>query len=92
MTTELQNKMLSKIAECEFQPTNGSAPASFSELDWVWADVIIEDAEDKGVFTSLVNAGLAEHSGNRGRDAGVRLTEAGFNAYRDAMAAAGSAK
>lgn len=83
MTTKLQSSMLAKIAESEFQPTNGSIPSSFDELDWVWADCIIEDAEDKGVFTSLVNAGMVEHSGNKGRDACVRLTETGWNAYKN---------
>jgi hypothetical protein len=81
MTTKLQNQMLIKIAESEFQPTGGSVPGSFDDLDWVWADCIIEDAEDKGVFTSLQNAGLVKHSGHKGRDAAVCLTLDGFNEY-----------
>jgi hypothetical protein len=81
MTTELQTKMIRNIAENEFQPTNGAAPECFEDLGYVWADAVITNAEDKGVFTSLVNAGLADHNGDRGRDACVRLTEAGFAEY-----------
>lgn len=82
MTTKLQAAMIKKIALDEFQPTNGGEPACFDDLGWVWADSVIEDAEDKGTFTSLVNAGLAQHCGNKGRDASVRLTLAGFDAYK----------
>ena len=80
--TNLQAAMLRKIARSEFTTVNGAEPAALEDVDWVWANVIVEDAEDKGVFTSLVNAGLAEHSGHKGRDAAVTLTEAGFAAYK----------
>lgn len=82
MTTELQTKMIRKIALNEFQPNlNGAMPSEFSQLDWVWADEVIENAADKGTFTSLINAGLAEHDGNEGRDACVRLTQSGYAAF-----------
>ena len=81
MTTELQNLMLKNIARSEYSSVNGAEPESLSDIDWIWADTIIEDAEDKGVFTSLVNAGLAVHSGGK-KDAAVTLTTAGFAAYK----------
>ena len=81
MTTALQNQMIQAIALSEFQPINGQMPKAFSDLDFVWADCIIETAEDKGVFTSLVNAGLAKHCGNKGRDASVALTEKGYEVF-----------
>lgn len=80
--TPLQAAMLRKIARSEFTTVNCAEPETLEDIGWVWADCIIEDAEDKGVFTSLQNAGLAEHSGGPKRDAGVTLTEAGFAAYK----------
>lgn len=82
MTTPLQNKMLKNIALSEFQPLNGREPESFQDTDWVWAEMIIETQQDKGTFASLVNAGLAEHNGADDEEACIRLTEAGFNAYK----------
>ena len=80
--TPKQAAMIRKIARNDFTPVNGSEPESLSDIDWVWADTVIEDAEDKGAFTSLVNAGLAEHNGHKGRDSCVTLTQAGFDAYK----------
>jgi 6-phosphogluconolactonase/glucosamine-6-phosphate isomerase/deaminase len=82
MTTELQTKMIRAIARNQYQPTGGGEPASFDDLDWVWADSVIVTPSDKGTFTSLMNAGLVEHSGHGEEDECVRLTEAGFDAYK----------
>ena len=83
MTTELQQWMLARIAENEFQPTNGREPETFDDTDWVWTVMIIENQQDKGIFTSLLNAGLAEHNGHHNStDSAVRLTKAGFEAYK----------
>ena len=79
MTTPLQAAMLIKIAEHELTPLNGAAPTKTEEAD-TWADCIIESPEDKGTFTSMLNAGLVLRYG-KGRDAFVGLTEAGFQAY-----------
>jgi hypothetical protein len=81
--TPNQFEMLMSIALDEFQPTNGRPPAMFEDTDWVWADNVIMSAEDRGTFTSLVNAGLAEHNHLVGRESCVRMTEAGFNAYKE---------
>lgn len=78
--TPLQAKMLIKIAESEFSTVNGAVPAELEDVGDIWADVIVEDAEDKGTFTSLMNAGLAGRAG-KGRDTVVWLTQAGFDAY-----------
>ena len=83
MTTPLQQTMLKAIALSEYQPTNGRAPESYDETDWVWAEMIIETQQDKGTFASLVNAGLAEHNGGDDEDACVRLTLAGFEAFKN---------
>lgn len=82
MATDLQAQMIKAIATSEFTEVNGAVPKQRSDIGWVWADCIIENSQDKGVFTSLINAGLAEHCGNKGRDAGVTLTEAGFEVYK----------
>lgn len=76
MATELQIEMIKKIAFDEFTEVNGRMPQDVDQTH-TWADGIIETAEDKGVFTSLLNADLVWHSG-KGRDAGVGLTPAGF--------------
>jgi hypothetical protein len=78
--TTNQVNLINAIAFSEFQPVNGAKPEKFEDTDWVWADCIIETNADKGTFTSLVNAGLAQHTG-KGRDAGVRLTKAGFDVF-----------
>lgn len=88
MTTALQTSMIKAIARSEFTAVNGAKPDSLADIGWVWADCVIETAEDKGVFTSLVNAGLAQHCGSKGRDASVTLTQAGFDAYLAAATAA----
>lgn len=80
--TPLQAAMIKKIALSEFTSLNGGEPESLNDIGWVWADCTIEDAQDKGVFTSLMNAGLVEHSGGPKRDAGVTLTQAGFEVYK----------
>ena len=80
-TTKLENEMLNKIARSEFSTLNGANPTSLNEIGWIWADTIIENAEDKGVFTSLLKKGLVEHSGGPKSDAGVALTASGFEVY-----------
>ena len=81
MTTELQKQMLNKIARDEMTTINGAEPLTANETH-TWADSIIETPTDKGVFTSLLNAGLVWHS-DHDRDAGCGLTEAGFDAYKN---------
>lgn len=81
--TELQIEMLSAIAESEYQPTNGCQAENYDDLDWVWAEFIIDTQQDKGTFASLVNAKMAEHNRHPDRkEACVRLTAEGFKAYK----------
>lgn len=80
--TELQANMIRNIAESEYTSVNGAVPSNVNDIGWVWADCIIEDSQSKGVFTSLKNAGLVEHSGGPKADACVTLTQAGFEAYQ----------
>lgn len=80
--TKLEAAMIKKIARSEFTEINGGVPNSVQDIGWVWGDMIIEDSEDKGVFSSLVKKGLANHSGNKGRDACVTLTEEGFKVFQ----------
>jgi hypothetical protein len=81
VTTELQAKMLKAIATNELTPLNGAEPNSHEDAT-TYADMVIEDAQDKGVFTSLLNAELVWHSG-KGRDAVVGLTAKGFAEYKN---------
>lgn len=82
MTTALQAAMIKNIARSEFTAVNGAEPQGLTDIGWVWANTVIETAEDKGVFTSLVNAGMTQHCGNKGRDACVTLTQSGLDAYK----------
>lgn len=77
-----QANMINAIAFSEYTPVNGDHPESLDQIDWIWADCVIESAEDKGTFTSLVNAGLAKHNGHSGSDACVTLTEKGFAVFQ----------
>ena len=77
--TPLQNKMLAKIATSEHNEANGN-PTDVEQTT-TWACTMIETAEDKGVFTSLMNARLVEHLG-KGDDALVWLTDAGWDAWK----------
>ena len=79
--TDLQAKMIRKIALDDYTPLNGAVPTKAEDAT-TWANTEIDDAEDRGVVRSLVNAGLAYHDGI-GRDSVVGLTEAGFKAFQD---------
>lgn len=78
--TKLQAEMLKKIATSEFTRLNGAEPKN-AEDTLTWASDVIETSQDKGVFTSLLNAGLAIHHGD-GRDAVVKLSDSGFKVYK----------
>lgn len=80
--TALELAMIKKIARCEYSNVNGATPKTSQDIGWVWANVIIEDSEDKGVFTSLKKKGMAVHSGNKGEDACVTLSEEGFKVFQ----------
>jgi hypothetical protein len=79
MTTTLQQAMIVKIAEDYLNKSDGSPESA--EGTEAWADMIIENAKDKGVFVSLLNAGFVWHVGV-GRDAGCGLTDSGFEEYK----------
>lgn len=79
-TTDLQIKMILAIAEDELAPCNGAEPDNREDAT-TWADCVIDNATDRGVVRSLVNAGLVYHEG-KGRDAVVGLTEEGFKVYK----------
>ena len=81
--TALQLNMIKKIATDEYTPINGATPARREDAE-TWQEMVIETPEDKGVFTSLLTAGLVWSNG-RGKDAACGLTDAGFEAIQRAM-------
>lgn len=84
--TTLQAQMIKDIALNEMTALNGAMPETLSDIaDGVWADCVIETKQDKGTFTSLMNAGLVDHSG-RGEDAIVGLTKEGFEVFKSLVA------
>ena len=83
MTTELQAAMIKAIAENEMNMLNGGKPSDLDDVGQIWTSCVIYSAQDKGVFTSLLNAGMVEHGGI-GQDAWCGLTAAGFAAYKEA--------
>ena len=81
--TPLQTALLNKIATSETNTANGN-PQSHLETK-TWANQMIETAEDKGVFSSLVKEGLVEHHHNgcgNQYDATLGMTVDGFAAWK----------
>ena len=81
--TDLQLKMIKKIALDEYTPINGATPTRKEDAE-TWQEMVIETPEDKGVFTSLLVAGLVWSNG-RGKGAACGLNAAGFAAFQQAM-------
>ena len=79
--TPLQAAMIKLIAENEMTVINGGKPSDLDDVGQVWVSCVIFSAEDKGVFTSLLNARLVEHGGS-GKEAWAGLTNDGFAAYK----------
>ena len=76
--TELQYKMLCKIIEDDFTPSNGNTVEALDEGPdgcFTYVNQIIEDAQDRGTATSLMNAGLIERHNSGTREDCVWLTE-----------------
>ena len=84
MTTPLQAAMLTKIARHEMSELNGAEPDTWDDIKYgVWANCIIESAQDKGVIASLINAGLVEVQQDEDpHDNIVLFTADGFAAYK----------
>lgn len=78
--TELQEKMIVKIAESEFNGVDGAEPESDIEA-FTWLDCAIECQQDNGVFVSLQNIEMVYNEGT-GREGTARLTEKGFKYYQ----------
>ena len=83
MTTKLQASMIVDIAENEHTNVNGDIPTNHHDIGWIWASEIIVTAQDKGTFTSLINAGLVRHNGLLGEDSCISLTVQGFQEYQN---------
>jgi len=84
--TKLQFNLLSKIVEDDYTNFNGNAKALLESNDHnestTWASSILETAQDKGTFTSLLNANLVWHTSD-GRDSRVGLTKTGFEVVKE---------
>ena len=72
--TPLQAQMLREIALSDFTEVNGREPDTLQDIGWVWADTVITDAQDRGVFLSLQQAELVLHSGGPPKDACLLYT------------------
>lgn len=88
--TELQEKMIMKIAESEFNGVDGAEPESHIEA-FTWLDCPIECHQDNGVFVSLQNIEMVYNEGT-GREGTARLTEKGFRYYKAELKAEQDAK
>jgi glycine cleavage system H lipoate-binding protein len=76
--TELQKRMIIKIATDDYTPINGAVPTCREDAE-TWLEMIVETPEDKGVFVSLKNAGMIWNDGG-GKEAVIGLTDKGFEA------------
>ena len=83
--TALQSTLMTKLVESDYTQFNGNVERlleSNSPHDSAtWAQMIIETAQEKGVFTSLLKADLVWHVGE-GREALAGLTEKGFEVMK----------
>ena len=78
--TPLQFSMLEKIATSEFTSVSGAEPENIDETV-TWASTIIENNQDKGVFTSLLKEDMVIHIPD-GVDSLVSLTQKGLDTYK----------
>lgn len=78
--TQLQEQMIVKIAESEFNAVDGAKPERHDEA-YTWLDCVIESQQDNGVFVSLNNIGMV-YNCNTGSDGTAHLTEKGFSYYQ----------
>ncbi len=78
--TELQYKMLCKIIEDEYTPSNGNTIVALEEDDeaYTYAFQIIQTAQDRGTATSLMNAGLIGRHSTGTDDDLIWLTQEGI--------------
>lgn len=79
MATVLQTKMLHAIATSEFNGVNGGIPDDRFDA-FTWINIVVNTPEDKGVFASLINAGLVASNGET-----VELTDAGFEVFQASL-------
>ena len=79
MATVLQTKMLHAIATSEFNGVNGGIPDDRFDA-FTWINIVVNTPEDKGVFASLINAGLVASNGET-----VELTDSGFEVFQASL-------
>ena len=86
--TTLQATMLKQIAESEHNQFNGGIPKTLSDVGQIWTRTIVKTIQDKGTFTSLINAGLVWSYWAGTSDAVIQLSPEGFEAYKSLSEAA----
>jgi hypothetical protein len=80
--------VLRSLLTNDFTEHNGAIPAEYGNASdwWVWSNCVdcgrerplVSGSSLSGVTGSLGNKGLVEADGQKGRDACIRLTAAGF--------------
>jgi hypothetical protein len=75
--TELQYKMLCKIIEDDYTPSNGNTIIALIEEGeaYTFVNQVIESAQDRGTVTSLQNAGLVDRHKTGTADDCIWLTD-----------------
>jgi hypothetical protein len=89
--TELQYSMLVKIIEDDFTWCNGNALEALEEGPngcLTYVNQIIENAQDRGTATSLMNAKLVDRHNSGTREDCIWLTDAGVELMRELYAVA----
>lgn len=79
--TSLQAAMLKKMARSEYASANGTEPETIDDVGPLWTDCIIETKQDKGTYTSLINAGMVTRPSG-GKDGACEMTQLGFDTYK----------
>lgn len=77
-------RVIRNIARSEYTSANGAEPTSIKDIDYVWANCVIETSNRKEVaaLEALVKAGYVAKDNGVGADSCVTLTEAGYEAYQ----------
>lgn len=78
--TDLQIKMMNKLAHSEYTSVNGAKPESADETT-TWAFDVIESKADGGVFTSLQKLGYVWFQKDTDEDM-AGMTDEGFAVWK----------
>ena len=88
LLTDLQYRVMNRIAHAEHNTTNGATPTQASDVNtWLWGDLLADETgltpqQVGGVLTSLEQGGFINIVDAGTEEAGVSFTQAGFDSWQ----------